>query len=885
MWNKFNFLVLLLAILFVTSSKAQVNVSLGEHFMGNEPIRKLHVCVEDQSVWLLSAAGKVYFKTVTDADFSIYPATANLTITGLTGFNADEMYFISGIQVLKINNGTETLLPVPFPGVTRINEIAVVHGKDDENIIQQAVSYKDYLAVATNKYLYFSIRGSNTITAQYIPRNPYYFNEPDFQIGYAGFKHQNYRYLHPSNFCGVEGYHENDDLVNGVYHWSAIPEKPPYPSKVNASILAGHLFDPFRRSDFTFWNNIWATDDGVYNRQPNSCIDQVTRKHLSGEQVNTLENVYALTPIRKQDFILAGSNTGIFFTRRSVFPENFESPSLDYLQFERLSSFPNLKVNVLKTETNVEGMLSYGQKKYYSLCEKVIWAATEKGVYKLYLTLDQEHYKNMTWSDMRFNKLPSNNDFSNPLFRLCGNETVLATTLIPESFKSQILFQWFRDGVELPDLLGKMETPLSEAGVYTIKITSLCDQITITSNPITIIKNNVPQISFNYPAEMTICEGQSVTLTTQQDPTYSYRWYKNGIQLPGEANNSYIAFTPGSYHVEVSNCAGQFTASATTKLNVDIVPKPVLQHNKISYCKDDIAVLSVNNPMGFKIRWDYNFTELTQFRNQPSITAPGDGKYMVTFINENECIKQSDAYDLVRHSLPLAVITRSNNKTLCYGETVNLTVNATAGASYLWSNGASSREIMVSDPGTYSVQVTSTTGCTSVSNPVDVFINDQLVLAKPPESKICTFTGEQLTLVADPGYANYSWNGVNTVANTMSVSAPGNYTLEVTDAMGCKANTLFTVIAWCKEVVVANAFSPNNDGNNDIWRVGGLASDPQASLQIYNRFGSLVLQTTGSNAQWDGKIKGKDAPVGVYYYIIKSSQSSVPLKGSITLVR
>jgi len=65
------YLLALLFVLYVVGAKSQLNVRVGEHFMANTAIKKLHVCVEDHSVWVLTDEGKVYFKKSADPDFTI----------------------------------------------------------------------------------------------------------------------------------------------------------------------------------------------------------------------------------------------------------------------------------------------------------------------------------------------------------------------------------------------------------------------------------------------------------------------------------------------------------------------------------------------------------------------------------------------------------------------------------------------------------------------------------------------------------------------------------------------------------------------------------------------------------------------------------------------
>jgi gliding motility-associated-like protein len=182
------------------------------------------------------------------------------------------------------------------------------------------------------------------------------------------------------------------------------------------------------------------------------------------------------------------------------------------------------------------------------------------------------------------------------------------------------------------------------------------------------------------------------------------------------------------------------------------------------------------------------------------------------------------------------------------------------------------------------VEVTSTTGCSVKSEEADVQVLPPLQLSKPDDVKICTISGEQVKLSAERGYQSYIWNG-RRGDDFLEVSQAGQYTLEVEDANGCKATTVFVVIPWCKDLLMPNTFSPNGDGINDFWTVGGLENDPGARISIFNRNGSLLFETRGDKPVWDGKYRGSDLPVGVYYYSIITKNSAKALSGWITIIR
>jgi gliding motility-associated-like protein len=87
------------------------------------------------------------------------------------------------------------------------------------------------------------------------------------------------------------------------------------------------------------------------------------------------------------------------------------------------------------------------------------------------------------------------------------------------------------------------------------------------------------------------------------------------------------------------------------------------------------------------------------------------------------------------------------------------------------------------------------------------------------------------------------------------------------------------------QLTIPNTFTPNSDGFNDIWNIVGIANYPDCHVNIYNRYGKLVFQSTGYAHPWDGTSNGGSVPAGTYYYLITDKILPGNLSGSITVIR
>jgi gliding motility-associated-like protein len=107
-------------------------------------------------------------------------------------------------------------------------------------------------------------------------------------------------------------------------------------------------------------------------------------------------------------------------------------------------------------------------------------------------------------------------------------------------------------------------------------------------------------------------------------------------------------------------------------------------------------------------------------------------------------------------------------------------------------------------------------------------------------------------------------------------------------ALACENSLPGTATAKLKpgDVFVPNAFTPNGDGKNDIFKPEG--SMKAINMKIFNQWGELIAETSIVGDGWNGTSGGKVQPSGVYMYAIKvvlNDGSSVVKKGALNLLR
>jgi len=253
-------------------------------------------------------------------------------------------------------------------------------------------------------------------------------------------------------------------------------------------------------------------------------------------------------------------------------------------------------------------------------------------------------------------------------------------------------------------------------------------------------------------------------------------------------------------------------------------------------------------------------------------------------IDNNNCKSKDTLRVLNVYANP--VIGLPKDSLLCTGSSKNL--NAGAGmSSYQWNTGANTSTISVNNIGTYWVNVIDNNGCTSADT---TRITRLLALPEaflPLDTVLCSYS--ILKISSSQAFSSYLWS-TGSRQSGITVSQPGIYSLRVTDAFNCVGNdTIIINPKQCLEgIFVPNAFTPNKDGKNDIFRplLFGVVSNMR--FVIYNKWGQKVYETSKLYEGWDGKVSGQDAKTDVFVWTCEyqfEGQEKKFAKGTVILIR
>jgi gliding motility-associated-like protein len=320
--------------------------------------------------------------------------------------------------------------------------------------------------------------------------------------------------------------------------------------------------------------------------------------------------------------------------------------------------------------------------------------------------------------------------------------------------------------------------------------------------------------------------------------------------------------------------------------------------NDTTICSGDTIQLRITSD-GLQ----YNWTPANQLLNasvkNPVAVTPVTTTYNVTAIIGG-C---STTDNVLVTTVPYPLADAGKDTTICFNTAAQLNAR-TDGRTWTWSPATSLLNTATLNPVAYPAKTTNylftvydTDGCPKPG------IDTILVTVLP---KINAFAGRDTAVVIGQalqltatGGETYLWSPAfaltaTEIANPVATfTVPANnirYKVLVYNSIGC-ADSAFVnvkVFATGPTVFVPTAFTPNNDGKNDVLRPIAVGMQQIQYFQVFNRWGQLVFSTSVNGAGWDGQIGGQSQASNTYVWMVKAvdfSGKSYFQKGTVTLIR
>jgi gliding motility-associated-like protein len=457
-------------------------------------------------------------------------------------------------------------------------------------------------------------------------------------------------------------------------------------------------------------------------------------------------------------------------------------------------------------------------------------------------------------------------------------------------------WRWnFGDLTTLADTSRLQNPQWTYAGSGTKKVSMIVTNskgcIDTTQLDITVLDKPLINLAFR---DTLICKNDVLQLNAGGNGIFNWTPLVNIIN-PNTANPTVAPVVTTWYYVNL-NENGCINNDSVRVRVVDFVTLRAM--NDTTICRGDaISLGAVSDGLAF------SWTPVANLNN-PNIINPVAVTNNTTTYSVTAIIGGCNASDqVVVTTVAYPIANAGQDPTICYNTSTQLN-GSIVGSSFKWTpvsylNNPNILNPVSSPPRTtqYILSAFDTLGCPKPGN-------DTIVVIVTP--RVRAFAGNDTTVVVNQplqffgtGGVNYVWSpstGLNSTVIYNPIGIYGltidsvRYKLVVTDAIGCADSAFVTVRVFktSPSVFVPTAFTPNNDGLNDVVRPIAVGVKKINYFSIYNRWGQLVFTTTVNGKGWDGKISGREQNSGVFVWMVSATDyldKPIFLKGTVTLIR
>tara|TARA_R110002167_G_scaffold261316_9_gene467805 strand:+ start:4612 stop:6447 length:1836 start_codon:yes stop_codon:yes gene_type:complete len=354
--------------------------------------------------------------------------------------------------------------------------------------------------------------------------------------------------------------------------------------------------------------------------------------------------------------------------------------------------------------------------------------------------------------------------------------------------------------------------------------------------------------------------------------THVYQWQEsndgiNWMDIIGATSETYepppltaTVFYRVLVAEDAVNLANPLCNSASAVFPVVIVPLPELpvSNGDIEICENESRALVVNVPTQVLVNWyDAMIGGNLVQENSTSFLTDRAGTYYAEAVSSIVACTTGNRTPVTLTIYPLPEV---SDEHLMFCPNSNITLSAGIDIEgYQWNTGETTKQITVSSPGEYTVEVMDFNGCSNIKT----ISLDQI---EAPVIKSINSNGYTLGIVLEKeGNYEFSLDGNSYQTSPIFTDLPGGrYTVYVRDFKACS-----TIIMEVVHFVIPKFFSPNGDGTNDLFRAEGIEFYESSRIAIFDRFGRLLGQAQNEQINWNGTFRGIPLPSSDYWYRIE----------------
>ena len=441
----------------------------------------------------------------------------------------------------------------------------------------------------------------------------------------------------------------------------------------------------------------------------------------------------------------------------------------------------------------------------------------------------------------------------------------------------------------------------STAGTVTATLIVGSDKGCLDTASKTVVVNNKPQITLPF-TDTLICSGDKLPIPVQSSGG-SYSWTPNyNISNTTISNPVVYPADTTVYTVTVQDKACVDSA----KLTVNVLPfvTVTLPADTAICATDSITLQPQSEALSYVWTASKNNNSLTHFNIKNPIATPLLTTLYYVTANLGHC--QDKAHETVYVS-PYPVVSVSGDTSICFGTAAYLRGSTTA-AYFIWAPTSSLQNATTLTPvaapsstTAYLLTVKDTFYCPKpVTDTVVVHVIPPVKVNAGNDTTVVLNQPLQLLATSSADTASFAWQSslylnnaaINNPVATFTNSSVTSYTYLVTATtpQGCKGEDSVTIYIYksLPGIFIPSAFTPNEDGLNDVLIPVLAGIKEYDGFSIYNRWGQLVFHTSKAGAGWDGTINGLQQPAGTYVYIASGKNYTgrvIEKKGTVVLIR